>query len=70
MDDRKLVRVGALGALLATVFCITPTLVVVLSVVGLSGAVGYLDYVLLPALAVFVGMLVSEIVRRRRAAAN
>lgn len=67
MDDRKLLRVGGLGALVATLFCVTPVLVVALGALGLSAAVGWLDYVLLPALAVFVGMVVYALVRRRRA---
>ena len=69
MDDRKLLRVGGLGALVATLFCVTPVLVVALGAVGLSAAVGWLDYVLLPALAAFVGMAVYALVRRRRARA-
>ena len=70
MDDRKLLRVGSLGALLAALCCFTPVLVLALGAVGLSAAVGWLDYVLLPALAVFAGMAVYGLVRRRRAAAE
>ena len=64
MDDRKLLRGGGLGALVATLFCVTPVLVVALGTLGLSAAVGWLDYLLLPALAVFLGMVVCERVRR------
>ena len=70
MDDRKLLRVGSLGALLAALCCFTPVLVLALGAVGLSAAVGWLDYVLLPALAIFAGMAVYGLVRRRRAAAE
>ena len=69
MDERKLLRVGGWGAVVATLFCVTPVLVVALGAVGLSAVVGWLDYVLLPALAVFVGMVVYAVVRRRRARA-
>ncbi len=67
MEERKLLRVGGWGAVVATLFCVTPVLVVALGAVGLSAVVGWLDYVLLPALAVFVGMVVYAVVRRRRA---
>ena len=70
MDDKRLLRVGTLGVVFATLFCVTPVLVLALGAVGLSAAVGWLDYVLLPALAVFVGMVVYAIVRKRRAAAE
>ncbi len=70
MEDRRLLRVGTLGAILATLLCVTPVLVVALGAVGLSAAVGWLDYVLLPALAVFVGMVVFALVRRRRSRAS
>ncbi len=69
MDDRKLLRVGGFGAVVATLLCVTPILVVALGAVGLSAAVGWLDYVLLPALAVFLGMVIYALVRRRRARA-
>ncbi len=54
MKKGKLLRVGIIGSAIAALCCFTPALVVLLGVVGLSAAVGYLDYVLLPALAVFI----------------
>ena len=68
MDDRKLLRAGGFGAVVATLLCVTPVLVVALGAVGLSAVVGWLDYVLLPALAAFIGMVVYALVRRHRAA--
>ena len=56
MEPRSLLRVGITGTVIAIICCFTPVLVVLLGVVGLSAAVGWLDYVLLPALAVFVGI--------------
>ena len=41
-------------------------LVGLLAAVGLSAAVGCLDYVLLPALVVFVGITVYAVMRQRR----
>ncbi|MEC4879707.1 mercury resistance system transport protein MerF, partial [Pseudomonas sp. NC26] len=36
-------------------------------VVGLSALTGYLDYVLLPALAIFIGLTIYAIQRKRQA---
>ena len=54
MNDRNLLRTGIVGAVIAALCCFTPILIVLFGVVGLSAAVGYLDYVLLPALGFFV----------------
>ncbi len=67
MDDRKLLGVGLVGALVAARCCFTPVLVVLLTAVGLSALVGWLDYVLLPALAIFVALAVYALFRHRRA---
>ena len=58
MDKRNLMATGIIGAAVAAVCCFTPALVILLGVVGLSGLVGYLDYVLLPALVVQVAAFV------------
>ena len=57
------------GMVIAAICCLTPVLVVLLGAVGLSAWLGWLDYVLLPALAVFVGMTAYGFWRRRRALA-
>ncbi len=67
MDDRRLFRVGALGAIVAAVCCFTPLLVVLLGAVGLGAAVGWLDFVLLPALVVFLGVMLAAVLRSRKA---
>ncbi len=67
MDDRKLLRVGLAGALVAALCCFTPVLVVLLTTVGLSALVGWLDSVLVPALAIFVALAVYALFRQRRA---
>jgi len=54
MKLRSLLGVGIVGTLIAALCCFTPVLVVLLGVVGLSTLTGYLDYVLFPALAVFI----------------
>ena len=67
MDDRKLLGVGLVGALVAALCCFTPVLVVLLTAVGLSAVVGWLDVVLLPALAIFVALALYALLRQRRA---
>jgi hypothetical protein len=54
---KTLLSIGIIGSIVTAVCCFTPILVVLLGVVGLSAIVGYLDYVLLPALFIFVGIL-------------
>ncbi len=66
MNDRKLLGIGIAGTVIAALCCFTPVLVVSLGIVGLSAWVGGLDYVLFPALAVFIGITVYALVRRAR----
>lgn len=70
MKDRALLRTGAIGALVTALCCFTPVLVILFGVVGLSALVGYLDYVLLPALAAFVALTLYALRRRHRRAAS
>ena len=70
MEDRKLFGIGVGGALVAVICCFTPLLVVLLGAVGLSAVVGWLDYVLLPAVVVFLGLAALAVVRRRRRASE
>ena len=69
MDNRTLVRVGGGGTVVAALCCDTPVLAILLGVVGLSAWVGWLDYVLIPALAVFIGITLYAMRRRRHDAA-
>ncbi len=60
---------GVTGSLIAAICCFTPILVVLLGLIGLSAVTGYLDYVLLPALGVFLGLTVYGLNRQQRAGA-
>jgi len=66
MNDQTLVKTGIIGALIAAVCCATPVLVILLGAVGLSALTGYLDYVLLPALALCIGLIGFGLNRQRR----
>ena len=62
--DRKLIATGIVGTVIAALCCFTPVLVVLLGAVGLSAWLGWLDYVLVPALAFFVALTVHAVWRR------
>ena len=66
-SERRLLTTGAVGTALAVVCCFTPALVILLGFVGLSAWLAWLDYVLLPALALFVIVTIYAIVRIVRA---
>ena len=66
MNDKNLLGIGIIGTVVAALCCFTPVLVVLLGAVGLSAIVGWLDYVLLPALAAFAGITIFTVVRNRR----
>jgi mercuric ion transport protein len=67
MTNKSLLWTGIIGAALAVLCCATPALVVLLSAVGLSAAAGYLDYVLLPAIVIFVGIVIYALWRQKPA---
>lgn len=69
MDNRTLLRTGIAGSVIAALCCATPILVILFGVLGLSAWVGWLDYVLIPALVVFIGITAYALHRRRDAAA-
>ena len=66
MNDKTLLGVGIGGTVIAALCCFTPLLVVLLGAVGLSAALGWLDYVLLPSLAFFIGLTIYAVYRRLR----
>ncbi|MGB0574859.1 MAG: mercury resistance system transport protein MerF [Alphaproteobacteria bacterium] len=51
-----MLKTGIIGTVIAAICCFTPVLVILLSAVGLSVIIGWLDYVLLPALVIFLAM--------------
>ena len=56
MNEKTLLRTGVIGSVVAAICCVTPALVVLVTAVGLSAVVAYLDYVLFTALAVFLAI--------------
>ena len=66
----KLLGAAIVGVIISALCCFTPILVILLAVVGLSGWLGYLDYVLLPSLAFFIGLTIYALIRDRNAQAK
>lgn len=66
MTEKGVLTTGIIGAVIAALCCFTPVLVILLGVAGLSAVIGYLDYVLLPALAFFVLLTIYALWRRQR----
>jgi len=65
MTSNFLLKFGIGGTVLAALCCFTPILVILFGAVGLSALVGYLDYVLMPALVIFVLITIYALWRRQ-----
>ena len=65
-NPNTLVRASIVGTLAVALCCFTPILVILLGVLGWSALTGYLDYVLLPALMVFIGLTVYAVRRKQK----
>ncbi len=61
-----LLKTGITGTIISAVCCFTPLLVILLGAVGLSAALGYLDFILLPLLAIFLGITVYGLYKKDR----
>lgn len=68
MKDKSLLKTGIIGSVVAAVCCVTPVLVIALGALGFSAAVGWLDYVLFPALGFFLVLTAYALIRQRRRA--
>ncbi len=69
MKDTTILKTGIVGSIIAAICCATPILVIVLGAIGLSAWLGWIDYVLLPALVLFLGITAYGLWRWRQAAA-
>lgn len=54
MKHKKTFIAGTIGTFLVLLCCATPILVILLGTIGLGAITGYLDYVLIPVLAIFL----------------
>lgn len=69
MKDGTLLKTGIAGSVIAAICCFTPALALLLGAVGLAAWLGWLDYVLVPALVLFLALTAYGLWRRQRAAA-
>jgi len=69
MKDAAVIKTGIVGSAIAAVCCFTPALVVLFGAFGVSAWLGWIDYVLFPALALFLGMTAYGLWRRQKALA-
>ncbi|MGE0278066.1 MAG: mercury resistance system transport protein MerF [Nitrospiraceae bacterium] len=69
MKDATILKTGIIGSIIAAICCFTPVLVILLGLAGLSAWLGWIDYMLFPALAIFLGLTAYGLWRRRRSAA-
>jgi len=68
MKNNKLLGLGIGGSIIAAICCFTPALVIGLSAAGLVAwtTSGWLDFVLLGSLCVFLAITVYALIRRGR----
>ena len=66
MIDKGPLCTGAAGSVIAAICCFTPVLVIAFGLIGLSAWVGWLDYVLFPILAFFLGLTGYALYRIRQ----
>ena len=66
MRDSTIVKTGIIGTIIAAICCFTPLLVILLAAAGLSAWLVWLDFVLLPALVLFLGIIGYGLWRRQR----
>ncbi|MGH7039001.1 MAG: mercury resistance system transport protein MerF [Stellaceae bacterium] len=65
----RLLATGLIGFAASMLGCLTPALVALFAALGISGSAGWLDYVLMPAMAAFAAITAYAILcrlRRRR----
>lgn len=66
MKRETLLKTGIIGSIISALCCFTPVLAVLLGAVGLAALAGYIDYVFMPALAIFIGITAYAYFRKKR----
>jgi len=66
MKRSTLLKTGITGAVVSVLCCFTPVLVVLFGALGFAAGVGYLDYILMPSLLFFVGLIIYAVMREER----
>ena len=63
-SNKKQMKTGIIGAVVAALCCFTPVLVVLFGAIGLSAWLGWIDYVLFPALFASMGLVAHALYLR------
>lgn len=66
MKPKNALIASLTGTIVVAICCFTPILVIGLGALGLGAWIGYLDYILLPALGILVGLTLLSYWRYRR----
>ena len=66
MRGSKLFGVGVAGTVVAAICCTTPALAILLGALGLSAWLAWSDYVVIPALLMFLAVAVFGLIRWRQ----
>ena len=67
---RAIMKTGIAGAVIGALCCATPLLVILLGAVGLSAWAGWLDYVLLPAMLIFIALIFYGLYLKQKTGAD
>jgi len=65
VTDNRLLLTGIVGFVVSMLSCLTPILVVLLAAIGISGSMGWLDYVLLPLMAIFAALILYAVINSK-----
>lgn len=65
MRYKSLLKTGIAGTVVTALCCFTPLLVVSLAALGVTAALGWLDFILLPALALSLAVTGYALWKRR-----
>ncbi|KZB71002.1 MULTISPECIES: mercury resistance system transport protein MerF [Thalassospira] len=69
MRGNTIFKTGIVGTIFAVICCFTPILVVTFGALGLSAWLGWIDYVLIPGLLLFIALALYGYRQRTRARA-
>lgn len=64
MKSSTLLKTGMIGVIIFALCCFTPVLVLIFGAVGLAAWAGHLDYVLMPSLLFFAGLIIYAASRK------
>jgi mercuric ion transport protein len=62
----RFLATGIIGFLVSMLGCVTPVLVGLLAALGISGSMGWLDFILFPAMMIFAALAGYALICRRR----